>query len=135
MALREDLVIPQGKSWTSPLWALINEDGSAVSLAGRSVKAQVRQTPRDALVLHEWSTAAGNVAIFDPITVEVALEDGSTAQVETVAIALRVKPSESAAWSWRQGIYDVECTSTTDPDDVWSVVVPSAVRVATEVTR
>lgn len=131
MALHEDLVIPQGKSWLGPQWALLGQDGSAVSLTGRVVRAQVRESPRDTAVLHEWSTTLGNVAVYDDVTAE--LEDGTA--VHTVAIAFRVKPSESTAWSWRSGVYDVEVASETDPDDVWSVVELSAVLVEPEVTR
>lgn len=131
MALREDLVIPQGKSWIGPEWALLGQEGAPVSLANKTVKAQVRESPRDIVVLHEWSTAAGNVKVYDDV--EVELEDGTT--VHTVAIALTVKPSVSTAWTWRLGVYDVEITDTLNPDDVWSVVELSAVRVEPEVTR
>ena len=134
MALHEDLVLPQGKSWVGPTWALLL-DGAPVSLSGRAVKAQVRPSARDAQVLHEWSTAAGNVRTLSDVTVVVDNGDGTTSEIQTAAIALTVKPSESAAWSWRTGVYDVECTSTSDAEDVWSVVEESAVRVTSEVTR
>lgn len=134
MALHEDLVIPQGKSWVGPTWALVL-DGGPVSLSGRTVKAQIRPTARDAQVLHEWSTAAENVRVLSGVTVTVEHDDGTTSEIQTDAIALTVTPTESTAWSWRSGVYDVECTSTTDPEDVWSIVEESAVRVASEVTR
>lgn len=133
MALHEDLVIPAGKSWVSPTWALLL-DGEPVTLTGRTVKAQVRESARDSQVLHEWSTTAGNVRVVT-VTVVVENADGSTSEVETAAVALTVKPSESAAWAWRVGVYDVESTSTTDADDVWPIIEESTVRVASEVTR
>lgn len=135
MALREDLVIPQGKSWVSPVWALITDIGGPVTLAGRTVKAQVREDSRDAQVLWEWSTVRGNIAVYDEVTATLENEDGTTTEVVTVGIALTVKPSESTLWSWRSGVYDVEVTNLIDPEDVWSIVEPSAVRVVGEVTR
>ena len=133
-ALHEDLVIPQGKSWVSPLWALLGENNTGVELGSRVVRAQVRETPRDAQILHEWSTVKGNVQVTNPVTVTLTAEDGTTT-VQTVAVALTVKPSESSAWAWRTGFYDVEITNPADPDDVWSVVETSSVRVDPEVTR
>lgn len=131
MALREDLVIPQGKTWTGPTWGLLGQDGSPVSLAGKTVKAQVRPSPRDVAVLHEWSTTAGTVAVYS--NVSAVLEDGT--EVTTAGIALMVKPSVSRAWTWHSGVYDVEVTDDADPELVWSVVELSAVRVEPEVTR
>lgn len=128
MALHDDLVIPQGKSWVGPMWALLDANDAPYSLAGKSIRAQVRETSRAPSVLHEWTTEAGNVATFNDVPVE--LDDGTT--VTTVAVALMVKPDESAAWEWRMGIYDVEIV---DGADVWPLVEPSAVTVAGEVTR
>lgn len=133
MTIRADLVIPQGKAWVSPTWALVAEDGGGMSVAGRVVRAQVRESARDALVLHEWSTTIGNV-IVSTVTVELENDDGPY-EIETDAIALAVKPTESAAWPWRAGVYDVEVTNPANPDDVYGVVEESAVRVAAEVTR
>jgi hypothetical protein len=135
MALREDLVIPQGKSWVGPLWALLGEDNAPVSLDGKLARAQVRESARDALVLHEWTTTKGNIAIYDDVVVTIRLDDGTDLPVRTTAIALTVKPTESTAWAWRSGVYDVEVADLANPDDVWSVVEESAVRVASEVTR
>jgi hypothetical protein len=135
MALREDLVIPQGKSWIGPEWALLGQDGAPVSLEHKTVKAQVRESERDTYVLHEWSTALGNVAVYDDVEVELVGDDGVPYTVTTVAIALTVKPSVSSAWRWQLGVYDVEITDTLNADDVWSVVELSAVRVEPEVTR
>ncbi|WP_028924182.1 hypothetical protein [Pseudonocardia acaciae] len=135
MAVREDLVIPQGKSWVGPTWALIGEGNTPVSLAGKTARAQIRPTAQDAQVLHEWSSERGNIDIREDTPVTVTLADGAELVVRTAAIALTVTPRESAAWSWRVGVYDLEVTDTVNPDMVWAVVEESAVRVAPEVTR
>lgn len=128
MALHEDLVIPQGKTWVGPTWALLGEDNSPMSMVGLTVKAQVRATARDAQVLHEWSTAAGNVLVREPLDIEF---DGTT--IATAGFALTVAPAVSTAWAWRTAVYDVEVTN---PDGtVWGIVEESAVRVLPEVTR
>jgi hypothetical protein len=129
VALHEDLVIPQGKSWTGPMWALLAPDDGPYDLTGKVVRAQVRESPRSQTVLYEWSTTAGTIAAFTGVVVE--MDDGTT--VTTSAIALTVKPSVSAAWSWRVGVYDVEVDE--GGDTVWPVVEPSAVRLTLEVTR
>lgn len=140
MALHdEDLVIPQGKSWIGPMWALLDEDDGPYDLMGKTVRAQVRESPRSPTVLYEWSTDDGTVVVFAGVAVE--LDDGTT--VTTSAVALMVKPSTSSAWSWRVGVYDVEVSPTPpasgEPDDgdddVWPIVELSTVRVTPEVTR
>jgi hypothetical protein len=134
MALHEDLVIPQGKTWTGPIWALLTHDNTAVDLTGKTVHAQVRATVRDSVVLHEWSTELGNVEIATA-TVTIVDEAGEPLDITTAAIALTVRPTVSSAWSWRSGVYDVEVHNPLDPDDVWSVVDRSNVQVDPEVTR
>lgn len=129
MALHEDLIIPQGKSWVGPMWALLGPNDEPYDLAGKTVRAQVRESPRSPTVLHEWSTDDETIAIFTGVTVE--LDDGTT--VNTAAVALTVKPAESTAWGWRVGVYDVEVEE--DPETVWPIVDPSSVRVTQEVTR
>lgn len=127
MAVHEDLVIPQGKSWVGPTWALLAGLSSPYDLSGKTVRAQVRTWDRTE-ELYLWSTDDGNIAVFTGVTVD--LGNGET--VETTAIALKVTPAESAAWEWRTGVYDVEIA---DGDDVWPVVELSAVRIGPEVTR
>jgi hypothetical protein len=132
VALREPLIIPQGKSWTGPVWALLDHDGAAVDLTGLSVRSQVRESVGDPTVLHEWTTERGNVEV-STATVSTIV-DGVATDVLTAAVALRVHPVESAAWEWRTGVYDVEVHDSTSAV-VWSVVRPSPVRVEAEVTR
>jgi len=134
MPLHEDLVIPQGKTWTGPLWALLRHDNTPVDLTGLTVHAQVRSSVRDSVVLHEWSTDLGNVLVASA-TVTVQDGTGVSADITTAAIALTVGPAVSASWAWRNGVYDVDVYNPADLGDVWSVVEPSSVRVVAEVTR
>lgn len=73
----------------------ITSGGAPVSLTGWSVRAQIREFPGAAEVLHEMTT-----------------EDGS-ASVADSRVALWIKPADSADWSWRDAVYDVLLT---DPD-------------------
>jgi hypothetical protein len=134
VALHEDLVIPQGKTWTGPLWALLGHDNAPVDLTGKTVQARVRATVTDTVVLHEWSTALGNVLVASA-AVTVVDGNGWSSVVDTAAIALTVSPLVSQAWRWRTGVYDVEVHNPADLTDVWAIVEPSAIRVVPEVTR
>jgi hypothetical protein len=130
VSIRADLTIPQGKAWTSDLFALIGEDGAPMDLAGKTIRAQVRSSERDVDVLHEWSTARGNIHVT---TVQVALDDGT--ELTCPAIAFTVRPSESSAWRWTLGVYDCEVSTDGDPDSTLGLIDPSAVSVEGEVTR
>lgn len=126
MSLTEDLVIPQGKTWIGPIWALLNDLGGPYDLTGKTIRGQARPAARESPVLYEWSTTAGNIVVTD-VTVEV---DG--VPVETVAVALKVAPAVSSAWAWQSGVYDIEIT---DGTDTWPLIDPSTVLVTAEVTR
>jgi hypothetical protein len=134
MAIRLDLTIPQGKAWTSERLALVDDDGGPLVVGSRLVRAQVRPSARDVSVLHEWSTALGNISV---VSAEVELTDdqGQPYTITTDVIAFLVKPSESAAWTWQAGVYDCELSEPANPDEVVGIVEPSAVEVEGEVTR
>lgn len=110
---RTNLVIPQGTTW-SISWPVTDANGQPIAGAGWSVRAQVRPYASSGLVLHEWSTTLGNATIVN----------GS--------VALTVSASDSAAWPWRKGVYDVELT---DPSGKVARLAEGTVVVSPEVTR
>lgn len=63
--------------------------------AGYTVKAQIRDRPESATVLHEWTSQGVNANVSF---------DGSD-------ILLEVDAAVSSAWTWRHGRYDVELTN------------------------
>lgn len=110
--MRTPLTIPQGTSWGIS-WP-ITEDGNAAAIDAWTVKAQIRSTAPNPIVLHEWSTEAG---------------DAST---EGSAVTLLTNPASTTAWTWERGVYDVELTS---PDGTVYRIAEGAVYVSREVTR
>lgn len=110
--LKDTLVIVQGASW-GRAWP-ITLAGSPIDLTGWTVKAQVRPVVEDSTVLYEWSTAAGN------------------ASTANSSVALTVAPTVSSAWTWYNGVYDVELTS---PDGTVYRIVEGDVVISREVTR
>lgn len=110
--MRTPLTIPQGTSWGIS-WP-ITEDGDAAAIDAWTVKAQVRSTATNPIVLHEWSTEVGN------------------ASTEGSAVTLLTSPASTTAWTWERGVYDVELTS---PDGTVYRIAEGAVYVSREVTR
>jgi len=110
--MRTPLAIPQGASWGIS-WP-ITEDGEAAALDDWTVKAQIRSTATNSIVLHEWSTELGN-----------ATTSGS-------AVTLLLNPATSSAWTWERGVYDVELTS---PDGTVYRIAEGPVYISQEVTR
>lgn len=133
MPIRADLVIPRGQAWAGPLWALVGDQGEAVSLLGRTVHAQARAALAEPEVLHEWSTARGN-AVVTPVEVSYLDEEGAEHTVTTDAVSLLVPASVSAAWKWEIGVYDVLVLDPTNPDATYGIVEESVVRVEHGVT-
>lgn len=115
-ALSLDLAIEQGVTWAHGFIPQLN--GQAVAAGeGWTANAQARATVTAPEVLHEWSTALGNVGI----------------DATTGAVTMTVAPAESSAWPWRQAVYDLEVTS---PDGSTTYrVAQGKIRVSPEVTR
>lgn len=88
-----DLVITQGATWGVIIPVLQRDDDDVLvpaDLTGWSVRSQVRKAPSSSTVLYQWSTAAGN-----------ATTEGSN-------VILTTSAAESAAFTWKTGVYDIE---------------------------
>jgi len=109
---RTAITIPQGTSW-GIAWPIL-DDGEPADLTGWTVLAQVRETAESAEVLHEWGTLRAN------------------ATVSGGQVTLYVQPTDSATWTWRRGVYDVELTA---PDGTVYRISEGPVYVSPEVTR
>lgn len=114
-ALNLDLAVEQGSTWSHGFLPRVN--GEAVLAEGWTARAQARATPRSSVVLHDWSTAQGNLGI-----------DQSNG-----ALAMTVDAAESSAWDWSSAYYDVEISS---PDgDLTYRIAQGRLYVSPEVTR
>lgn len=114
MSLRtDDLVIPQGATWEIH-WPVLNLDGTPTDLTTWSVRAQIRTNVNANTTLYEWSSAAGNVLLLSG------------------EIVLSVPASTSSAWTWTDGVYDVELFQ---PDGTVIRLTQGHVTVDKEVTR
>lgn len=88
------LCVEQGTTQRIVFREIRDADGVLFDPTGSTVHAQVRPRQNSDTVLHEWSTASGNV--------ETALG----------TVSLVVKPDESSDWAWSLGVYDAELTDT-----------------------
>lgn len=115
MSVRRDrLVIPQGSYWEAS-WRVRDAAGAPVTdLSGWSVRGQIRATVDSDVVLYEWSVAAGNAALYAPF------------------VSLIVFDTDSDAWTWQDGVYDIEVT---DPGARVYRLAEGDVFVSREVTR
>jgi len=114
MPLRTDrLIIPQGTSWEAQ-WPVQNEDGSVADLTGWTPRAQARTRVSSREVLHEWTSALGNINIVDNI------------------VSMTVLPITSSTWDWREAVFDVELYHT---DGRVVRISQGEIKVDPEVTR
>lgn len=114
MTVNTRLLIEQGTTW-AVTWPILDSAGNPVTLNGWTVHAQIRASKGSPDVLHEWQTATGNAETSDN------------------KVTLRVSATESSAWTWRTGVYDVELT---DPDSGRVArIAEGVVTVSAEVTR
>lgn len=112
-AQRYDFEIEQGASFALT-WPVL-QNGEPMDLTGYTVRSQIRKQHGDSVVLHEFSNAEGN------------------AVADNRGITLSVKPTESSAWTWTHGVYDVELVH---PGGTTVVrVAEGRVTVSPEVTR
>ena len=114
MSLRtDDLVIPQGATWEIH-WPVLNLDGTPMDLTSWGVRAQIRTNVNADTVLYEWNSTAGNVSLL------------------AGDVVLSVSASDSSAWDWSVGVYDVELFQ---PDGTVIRLTQGQVTVDKEVTR
>jgi hypothetical protein len=108
------LLIHQGTTWRKR-WRITDPDtGTPRDLTEWSARAQVRADhSADSVVLAEW--------LDDTVTCDA---DGY--------VTITVSPAVSSAWTWRDGMYDVELV---DPAGQVARIAQGAVRVSPEVTR
>lgn len=105
------LVIHQGTTWQYR-WRITDPDtGAARDISTWTARGQIRATHTDAEPLHEWTDIDCGV-------------DGY--------VVIAVTPAESTAWTWRDGVYDIELI---DPSGRVARIAQGAVRVSPEVTR
>lgn len=90
----DDLLIPQGTTW-GLAWPIVDDASAPISVAGWSVRGQIRRSPASSTVLFEWTST-----------------DGSAQAVDDTVI-VRLTPAQSSAFTWRTGFYDVEVTNLT----------------------
>lgn len=86
------ITIKQGEDCTLRIPAVIDGAGAPINPAGCTARCQVRSRADSGAVLYEWSTALGSVTI-------------TTGQVD-----LTVSATVTAAWTWSNGVFDVELT-------------------------
>lgn len=95
MATRNDSLTIQQGTTQGFLWPIVDTSGNPVDVTGWTARSQVRAIPTAETVLHEWSSAEGNVEL------------GPT------GVILHVSPAASLAWTWTRGVYNVLLTDTT----------------------
>ena len=110
-----DIEIIQGQTFArAVVWK--DSDGEPIDLTGYGARMQVRRSKASPDVLFELTTANGRVAI-----------DGAAGKV-----TLTITAEESAAFTWRRGVYDLELEAG---DGVVRRLLEGAVEVNREVTR
>jgi hypothetical protein len=104
------LVIPQGTTWQRR-WRITDpETGTPRDLSEWTARGQIRAYTAAPNVLFEWSIECD--------------ADGY--------VTVTVNPTDSTAWGWQDGAYDIELV---DPTGRVARIAQGAVRVSPEVTR
>jgi hypothetical protein len=110
-----DIEIIQGQTFSRALvWK--DGDGEPIDLTGYAARMQIRRSKASPDVLFELTTGNGRIAI-----------DGAAGKV-----TLTITADESAAFTWRRGVYDLELEAS---DGVVRRLLEGAVEVNREVTR
>lgn len=110
-----DLVFQQGTDF-SHIVGLTNSDGSIFPLTGYTARMQVREFAYSSTILLELSTANGKIEINGPAG----------------QLVLEIPNTETAAFTWRSGVYDLEITSSLN---IVTRVMEGNATVSLEVTR
>lgn len=110
-----DLLIEQGATLSqSFVWT--DSSGAAINLIGYTARMQVRSSVTSATTLLELTTENGGITIT-----------GGSGTVTLTQTA-----TQTAAYTWRQGVYDLELVSG---GGVVTRLVQGSVTVSPEVTR
>lgn len=112
MARRYDLRINQGETWQCTV-PVFDADGEPLSMAGVTVRGQIRNSRAAGPALHTWAS------------------DGDNVTLATGEITLHVPAVASAAWTWTTGLYDVEIA---DAGGI-TRLLEGVVHVSPEITR
>lgn len=128
-------VVKHGDTAHSPIWAVLDADGSALDLTGWVVRAQARANALDPKVVKEWLVDSG-------VTVGTATVDiGDGTMVSTSTIQMHLDPAD---YVWLPetftGVFDVEielpAVTDGDPPQKRYTVVPEATfQIVADVTR
>lgn len=113
-AVNVSLVIQQGSDFSHTI-SLQNSDGSVFVLSGYSGKMQIREVVGGITVLAELSTTNGRMLI-----------NGLAGQ-----LTLSLTNAQTAAMTWRSGVYDLEITSGSS---VTTRIMEGRVTLSPEVT-
>ena len=106
--------IEQGSTLDIPVvWK--SSDGVPINLTGYTARMQIRRTKADPSILYELTTENGRLSI-----------DGPQGKV-----TIRIPAADSAGFTWRRGVYDLEMVS----GDAVTRLLEGAVTVSPEVTR
>ncbi len=128
-------VVRYGDTAHSPIWAVLDHDGTALNLVGWVVRAQARETPLAEAMVKEWTLDNG-------VTIGTATVDlGNGTTVTTSTIQLDLDPGD---YRWLppsfSGVFDVEIELPSqtlgDPPVKRYTVVPEArLQIVPDVTR
>lgn len=113
-AVTVSLVIQQGSDFSHTI-SLQNSDGSVFVISGYTGKMQIREIVGGSTVLAELSTANGRISI-----------NGLAGQ-----LTLSLTNIQTAAMTWRSGVYDLEITSA---GSVITRIMEGRVTLSPEVT-
>jgi hypothetical protein len=81
----------------------VYQNGVPFDVTGWKVRAQIRASIQDDVVLHEWTTENGGASTTDH------------------RVALILKPADSTDWDWRDAVYDVLLSHPTDVTRVYPI--------------
>lgn len=96
-----NLAIPQGADWPGVNYPIIGPDGNPYDLTGCTARGQIRHAPGSDELYFTWSTSPGVGEGLITLT-------GTT-------LNIRVLATESAAWFFTRGAYDIELTNPAAP--------------------
>lgn len=117
------LVIPQGADWPGINFPIVGPDGNPYDLTGCSALGQIRPVPASVELYYTWSTS--------PISGQGLI----TFDIPNSILNIRVLATESALWTFRNGVYDILITNPAAPVGLQvSRVAQGTVLVSQEVT-
>lgn len=128
--------VRHGDTAHSPIWAVLDADGTALDLTGWVVRAQARSAATAEAMVMEWTVGAG--VSVGSATVDI---DGAGTLVTTSTIQLHLDPGD---YRWLpetfSGVFDVEielpsATLGDPPLKRYTVVPDAAFQIVADVTR